>query len=171
MAFSRRSFLRATLGIGLLASSGYILKEFFFPPQIGSAERRTLDALLDTLIPSDATPGAVQLGVARKIFDKASEDAGYRRLISKGCGWFDRKARGRGADGFPSLGEREREELVEQAEKADAGSVPGIFFERLRADAFFHYYAHPASWQGTGYKGPPQPDGYPDYADAPADHS
>jgi hypothetical protein len=60
MALSRRSFLRLTLGAGLLASSGYILKDLFLPAQLYSGERETLQAFLDTLIPSDETPGALQ---------------------------------------------------------------------------------------------------------------
>ncbi|MGE5300269.1 MAG: gluconate 2-dehydrogenase subunit 3 family protein [Acidobacteriota bacterium] len=167
MAFSRRSFLRVTLGIALLASSGYILKDLFLPSQIDPAKRRTLEALLDTLIPSDTTPGAVQLGVSRKILGKAFEDSEYRRLVRKGCDWLDRMAGDHKVNSFSSLGGREREELVGQAEEAPAGSLPRIFFERMRAEAFFHYYAHPASWKKIGYTGPPQPDGYPDYAAAP----
>ncbi|MEJ2696808.1 MAG: gluconate 2-dehydrogenase subunit 3 family protein [Candidatus Sulfobium sp.] len=163
MAISRRSFLRLTLGTGLLFSSGYILKDVFMPAQLGAGERRTLGAYLDTLIPQDQTPGAVQLGVPEKIFHAASEDAQYRRLVRKGCRWLDLRARRMGRDGFTSLGEREREEVAEESAGAPAGSVPRIFFERTRAYAFFHYYAHPASWEGLGYKGPPQPDGYPDY--------
>jgi hypothetical protein len=168
MAFSRRSFLRTSLGIGLLVSSGYVLKDLFLPAAIKPEERRTIEAFIDTLIPQDTTPGALQLGVAAKILAKAHEDGQYRRLARKGCEWLDRKAGTRRADGFFSLGGREREELVGQAAKAAVGSVPRIFFERLRADAFFHYYANPASWKGLRYKGPPQPDGYPDYAAEPS---
>jgi Gluconate 2-dehydrogenase subunit 3 len=163
MTFSRRSFLRLTLGAGLLASSGYILKDPFLPAQLYSGERETLEAFLDTLIPSDETPGALQLGVARKVLAKASEDNQYRRLIRKGCAWLDRKAKERGGTGYAKLGERAREEVAAESAVAPAGSVARIFFERVRSDAFFHYYACPASWAGLGYKGPPQPHGYPDY--------
>jgi hypothetical protein len=171
MALSRRTFLRTSLGIGLLVSSGYILKNLFLPAAINSAERITLESFLDALIPADETPSATQLGVAGKILTQALEDSQYRRLIKKGCGWLDHKARQHGADGFHSLGNREKEKVVAEAADADADSLPGIFFARLRSDAFFHYYAHPSSWKGLGYKGPPQPDGYPDYALAPEERS
>lgn len=147
----------------MLASSGYILKDLFMPARLNNGERGTIGAFIETLIPRDETPGALELGVAEKILDTASEDTEYRRLIRKGCGWLDRKAVGWGGSGYLSLGEHEREEVAGESAVAPAGSVPRIFFERVRSDAFFHYYAHPASWPGLGYKGPPQPDGYPDY--------
>ena len=165
MPLTRRKFLRLTTGIGLLASSGYILKDIFLPPQLDVAERRTLEAVLDTLIPSDETPGALKLGVSSKILDKASQDAQYRRLIRKGCSWLDRKASGRGASGYSSLDEGNREAVMGELAGVPDGSVAAIFFEQLRSDAFFHYYAHAASWRGMGYKGPPQPEGYPDYTE------
>jgi hypothetical protein len=154
MLVSRRKFLRLTLGVGLLASSGYILKDIFLPSQLDIAERRTFTAFLDTLIPSDETPGALKLGVAEKILNKASQDAQYRRLIRKGCAWLDRKARGRGGAGYSSLDEGNREVVMGELVGVAAVSVPGIFFEQMRSDALFHYYAHPASWRGLGYKGP-----------------
>lgn len=162
---TRRKFLRLTLGAGLVASSGYILKEVLIPSQIGTGERLTLEAFLETLIPSDLTAGALELGVARKILARASGDAQYRRLVKRGCGWLDGMAKRRGRAGYASLGEGQRDEVTGEAAAAPAGSVPRIFFEVMRSDAFFHYYANPASWEGLGYKGPPQPDGYRDYTE------
>jgi hypothetical protein len=163
MALSRRRFLRLTLGAGLLASSGYILKDVLMPRPLDVGERRTVMAFLDTLIPPDETPGALQLGVAEKIVHKAAEDEQYRRLIRKGCSWLNRRAKSTGGVEYAALGEQRREALMGETADSPEGSVPRIFFERVRSDAFFYYYAHPASWAGLRYKGPPQPDGYPDY--------
>lgn len=165
---TRRKFLKLTLGAGLVASSGYILKEVLIPSPIGAGERLTLEAFLETLIPSDLTPGALELGVARKILARASADARYRRLVKRGCGWLDGMSKRRGQAGYASLNESQREEVAGGAAAAPAGSVPRIFFEVMRSDAFFHYYANPASWAGLGYKGPPQPDGYRDYTEPQA---
>ena len=42
------------------------------------------------------------------------------------------------------------------------------FFTVTRVIAFDLYYADPATWAGIpGYRGPPQPEGYPDHADPP----
>ena len=163
MPLSRRRFIRLTIGVGLVASSGYIFKDVFLPAQLDAGERRTFESFLETLIPSDETPGALQLGVGKKILEKASQDVKYRRLMRDGCAWLNRRARERAGAVFLSLDESRREDIVGESAGSPAGSVPRIFFERMRSDAFFQYYAHPAAWKGLGYKGPPQPDGYPDY--------
>jgi hypothetical protein len=167
MAFSRRSFLRLALGTGLLASSGYILKNIFFPSQITSREIETLEAFLDTLIPSDVTPGATELGVSKKIRLLADKDYQYRRLLKNGCAWLDKGALRQNSDTFSSLSPATREDVVKEAAGSGRESLPRIFFERVRSDAFTHYYSRPETWKALGYKGPPQPEGFPDYADAP----
>ncbi len=166
MPLNRRKFLRLTLGMGLLATSGYILKGVYMPAQLDVREVTTFKAFLDSLIPSDETPGALQLGVGEKILKKASEDAQYRRVIREGCNWLDRRAKSRGGAGYSSLSLRRREELLGESAVSPQRSAARIFFECIRSDAFFYYYAHPAGWTGLRYKGPPQPEGYPDYTEA-----
>src|SRR5512135_2072773 len=126
MAFSRRSFLRLTLGIGLLASSGYILKNVFLPSQITSRENKTLEAFLDTLIPSDETPGAVELGAVGNIRHLSDKDYQYRRLLKSGCAWLDNKAAKHSAETFSALDAAKREEVVRQAAGSGPDSMPGL---------------------------------------------
>jgi hypothetical protein len=85
-----------------------------------------------------------------------------------GLEWLNKQARaGYGRD-FPLLDEGSREEVVRQAEAAGYDTLPRVFFERTRADAFFHYYGRPESWRGMAhYRGPPQPLGFMDYAQPP----
>ena len=42
------------------------------------------------------------------------------------------------------------------------------FFKIIREDVFYGYYSNPISWKVIGYFGPPQPVGYPDYAERPS---
>ncbi len=163
MKVSRRRFLRITLGIGLLAASGHILKDIFFPSSLTAGEAATLGAFLDTLIPSDETPGASQLGIAEKLLTGISRDRNYRRTIREGCAWLNRKAKKYGAPDFAGLREQQKEEIVAEAETGPAGSLHRLFFEKLRSEAFSCYYACPETWKTLTYQGPPQPDGYPEY--------
>ena len=160
---SRRDFLRFTVGGGLLAASAYLFKETFRPSQLSHYEERTLEAFLDTLIPDDETPGALQLGVAEKIKAKASEDNKYRLLIKKGCMWLNTMAGKLNSESFVSLREEERNAVLASALKRDAGSLQRTFLQQIRSDAFHYYYGHRGSWAQLGYYGPPQPNGFPDY--------
>jgi hypothetical protein len=88
--------------------------------------------------------------------------------LSFGLDWLNKQARaGYGLD-FPALDEGGRDAIVRQAAAAGLDSLPRVFFERTRADAFFHYYGRPESWRGMAhYRGPPQPLGFMDYTQPP----
>lgn len=171
MPISRRDFLRFAVGGGLLAASAYLFKEIFLPSQLSRNEGRVLEAVLDTLIPDDETPGALQFGVAEKIKAKTAGDNRYRLLIKKGCAWLDTTAGELGSRSFASLRGEDRDAVLAKALKGHAGSLQRIFFQQIRADAFRYYYGDRRSWAQLGYNGPPQPNGFPDYYRAPAPQS
>lgn len=167
MQLSRRELFRLIFGAGLLAASGYIFRNILFPPEFSPQEKQTLAAVLDTLIPADATPGALQLGVAEKLQEKAKTDTQYRRLLRQGCAWLDSQARKRQGSRYASLAERDRGAILTLAEGSGDGSFQRMFFLQLRTDGFHYYYGHAGSWPQLGYPGPPQPRGFADYDAAP----
>jgi hypothetical protein len=167
MKISRRRFLRISIGAGLLASSGYVWKALYWPSGLTPEEVRTLSSCLDTLIPADESPAASQVGVTEQIISRSSEERKYLVLLKRGCSWLDKAAGRHGAPDFASLSEEKREQVLGTAQAEPEDSIPRGFFERMRHDAFFYYYAHPESWVGLGYSRPPQPLGYPDYASPP----
>src|SRR5690242_1316273 len=80
----------------------------------GSEENRsapaanTLRALVDTLIPADATPAASAFGIDRVIVDTARRNEPYWRLIEQGAAWLDDSARALGATSFADASEAQR---------------------------------------------------------------
>jgi hypothetical protein len=160
-----------SLGAGLLAASGYLFKNVFQPSQLTDHETKTIEALLATLIPDDETPGALKLGVADKITSKAAKEPQYRRIIRKGSAWLDKAAGKLNSKRFVDLQEDERDSMIAIALKKDADALPGIFIKLMRSDAFKYYYGNLLSWPQLGYAGPPQPNGFPDYADIPQPRS
>jgi hypothetical protein len=160
----RRQFLKLALGAALLAWSGYLVQRILWPSALGKDELHTLAYYLDTLIPADQTPSATTLDVDKKIVAAATLDHRLRRLIKTGCAWLDAQAKDRyGVENFSSLSETQREHVVALAAAEKMDTLPRVFLERLRQDAFFHYYAQPASWSELPYAGPPQPKGHLDF--------
>lgn len=148
--------------------SAVMSPEISAEPGLDSSQSHCLEAWIDTLLPMDeVSPAASEFGVDADIANKARDDPSYLRLISKGCLWLDQQARKRGMQGFAQLDEAGRERIVSLAEQAKTRSVPRAFFERTRSDAFQYYYARPESWDMLNYAGPPQPQGFPDYTQAP----
>jgi len=165
-ARSRRGFLRFLLALSTLLPARLLLAA-----PLEQAERRiSLAALvpyLDALIPEDSTPSATQLGVDQAILDLARQRFEVARLIALGCAWLDGQARERGTAEFAALDPAGREAVVALAERSPARSLPRAFFELTQEQAFTHYYAQAASWQGLGFAGPPQPLGFLDFAAPP----
>jgi hypothetical protein len=131
-------------------------------------ENTTLRAYVDVLIPADETPGASALGVDKQLLVMAKGQWTYQRLLDLGLDWLNSQARARYGRNFTELDERNREAVVGQAAAAGYNTLPRVFFERTRADAFFHYYGRPEGWRGIAqYRGPPQPLGFLDYTQPP----
>lgn len=126
-------------------------------------QNQTLDAFLETLIPADTTPSALQAGVKEKIIAKAETMPRLEGLIQYGCLWLDKKAIERGSTGFPTLSEGDRETVVAIAASAGRKSKARSFFATMRHLAFSYYYSEPAIWKDLHYPGPPQPKGFKNY--------
>ena len=132
------------------------------------AEWNALGPFLDTLIPGGDAPSASETGVKTAILSNAASDPRRRRLLLRGCRWLDVQALRRGASKFSALTPSLREEVVSIAAASKRRTVPRVFFDQVRKDAFEHYYLQPAVWRWLNYPGPPQPKGFIDAPFPPA---
>ena len=163
---SRRRFLAMSLAAGLLLKARSVFGATMAPSRVRRDPLKSLPAFLDTLLPADESPSASELGVHRHII-AAARSSRSRHLLRAGCAWLDREARQRGAADFASIDQSARDAIVARAAAAPRRSLPRIFFDAVRANAFKLYYADARSWVGLGYEGPPQPAGFPDHAAPP----
>lgn len=174
MSLSRRCFLLWSITAGLLGQSQRLLAAVVLPTFsddlfLDADQSRCLRAWIDTLLPADeVSPAASELGVASRVADNALGNPDYLKLIRAGCRWLDRQARPRGKQAFANLDVPDRERVVRLAEQATTKSLPRVFFERTREDAFLFYYAQPETWVMLDYPGPPQPRGFMDHTRPPA---
>lgn len=172
MKFTRRSFIGiAALGsiIGGLFISLFIAKE----KNNQQPYLDTLTSYLDTLIPKyKQFIAASEAGVVSGCLELAAKDQPFSDLLESGCQWLDAVASKQFNTVFSSLDEQQRGKIIQLAENswianASKTNIPGYFFTRTRDTAYRLYYQHPLSWQALHYKGPPQPNGFPAYADNP----
>ena len=139
------------------------------PRQSPPLAELALGAYVDVLIPSDeTTPSASALGVDKQLLIVAQGKRAYQRLLELGLDWLNTQSRTDFGGNFADIDEGKREAVVRQAAAAAYNTLPRVFFERTRADAFSFYYSHPESWRGIAYyRGPPQPLGFLDYTKPP----
>jgi hypothetical protein len=174
MSLSRRHFLFWSFAAGMLGQSRRLLAAPVSPTspylqRLDTAQSRCLHIWIDTLLPADeASPAASELGVTSQVTVKALGNTNYLKLIQAGCRWLDQQARNSGGEAFATLDVDDRERVARLAEQATAKSMPRMFFEHTRQDAFHFYYAQPETWVMLDYPGPPQPRGFMDYSKPPA---
>jgi len=123
---------------------------------------------LDALIPEDITPSASQVNLDNDLLEHASKIRNYEKLIALGCQWLNSQSNIFYKLPFINLNLEQKNKIVEVASNSHTNTIPGQFFNRIRQDAYIFYYAKPASWQGLIFSRPPQPQGYPDYAESPS---
>ncbi len=166
----RRTLFKAVLNLGILSWFGLPPKLFSANQQIKftSAEQETFAAYLDTLIPADDfTPSATQVGVPAKMLARLSMRPQPQQIVTAAGQWLNSQAVELAKKSFVELNAEQREKIVAQAERSQENSVPRIFFEMTRREAFVHYYADARSWKGIPDARAPQPLGFLDYASPP----
>jgi hypothetical protein len=167
----RRSLLRR-LGAVLLLPA-FLRADSKVEPRGGMAAG--IRAIVDQLIPAqdlpgNDLPGAVDLGIDQQILTSFSADRGLAAFMAEGIRWFDAAARARGGESFASLVAADQIAVAMRAE-ASPDSAGGRLFAVLRRQAMSLYYIHPRVTASFPYAGPPQPQGFPDFAQAPRDRS
>lgn len=128
-----------------------------------------LEAVLDTLIPADEAPGAVQAGVPGRILDRIATDSvsanRYRRLLS----WIDKTSRSEYRKGFEALPMQQRERLLHELYDSSGSELAQLRIDLhvILKQCFHEFYSSSAAAQVIGYH-PPIEGGYPEYARPPA---
>ena len=168
MTIGRRLFIGLAFGCGAALHPLRALAALIGPTGGEPYPLTALRPYLDTLIPRDDAASATDIGVDEHLRHLARLDSGYIRLLQYGCKWLDDRAKTLGAADFASLDPARRETVVAQAAAAPEGSSLRAFFDQTRDDAMEAYYSDPRNWPAIGFRGPPQPDGYPDFAGPPA---
>lgn len=126
--------------------------------RLTAAQRRTLDALLDVLIPPrDDRPGAGELGLASAILEAAAGAPGLEDTLRAGLGALERAAGERGSEAFAALPVDERTPIVRSVAEAAPALVPSLLFH-----VYASYYQHPKVLTALGLEArAPHPQGYP----------
>lgn len=171
MPLNRRNWLKLTTS-GALFSTGGVLA---LPRRlrirlvaITDLERRAVSRIVDLLIPADATPGALDLGIDREILAELEASRWNARWVAEAMLWLDEQAGAESAESFVALEAERQMALLQRMESAPERSAPARVFAMLRYAAMSAYYGRPEAWPSLGFDGPPQPAGFPGYASPPA---
>lgn len=123
---------------------------------LSEAQRATLDAVLDLLIPPSEDgrlPGAAEIGMLTHLCDTASDVV---PALREELNVLDERARERFDCTFASLAEQDRQSLLDEIRAADTTFLQGLIVETLTC-----YYRDDRVLEAIGMEArPPFPDGY-----------
>ncbi len=123
--------------------------------------RPTLDAFVNTMIPRDETPGALDAGVADAVMASVQSQPELTRLLETGLEALDRASRAHCGRPFASASTEDRQALLRVlAEGRDppgwgpGGPLVGRFWNVARGLIVRLFYASPAGWAEISFPGP-----------------
>jgi Gluconate 2-dehydrogenase subunit 3 len=148
---SRRRFVDRTIRVALVAPLVQLrpLDAVAQSNRFGMAERRTLGAAADVIIPAEGRmPAATAAGVVRYIERVAGTDQRLAGLLLEGLGAIDAQAVATPGRRFDLAGADEQLAIIERIEKTD---VPTGFFPALRDLVYEAYYTQSRIQKLLGY--------------------
>ncbi len=159
---TRRAFLIAILGLPLLGGAAVLWRNFASILGLRRRPGQAVTAIVDLMFPGEAAPSAVSLG----IHDAIKEMPDLQALILDGVAWLDRWAILQGMPDFMSLDEIGKQHALEAALASD-DDIASQFVQLVRLRAGLIYYSEPVIKATFPYTGPPQPNGFGDFAGPP----
>jgi len=158
---NRRLLLQRLLGGSLLISAGWMLKTIFLP--VTAHEKLIWQSWIDHLIPTDQTPGALDLEIDHKLWQEAEQDIAVLVLVRQGCSWLNQVALQNYNLSFSELNETQANTIIAAATQSPFHYLPNRFFRYSHLRAMQLYYTDPRSRIGTVWEQTPQPIGFIDY--------
>jgi hypothetical protein len=166
---TRRTFLIVLLGLPFFGGVGTLWRKFSstkFVSILGlrsdADSGKTVTAIIDVMFPGDAAPSAASLGLA----DSVRANANVEAVTADGVAWLDHWALAQGAADFVSL-DRQGKQIALEAALASDDDGASQLVSLIRFYAGLAYYSEPSVKATFPYTGPPQPDGFGDFAGPP----
>lgn len=163
---------------GVLNRRGFFARVFGLLGAVGLAgcararpaiDTDTFEAMLDTVIPADEDPGALEAGVPAAIVKRIENDPvsakRYRRLLE----WVSGRARQAHRRRFAALSLQQRDYLLKELYHSRGSGLAQVRIDLsvVVEQCFHEFYSSPAAEKVIGYH-PPIEGGYPDYHAPPA---
>ena len=133
-----------------------------WPLTFDNAQRKTVTALADLIIPADHLgPAASQVGVVEMIDEWISapypEQQAHRPIILEGLAWLEAESKTRFTKSFAQLSDQQQQAIADDIHYTETAKPnfekPAAFFALFRSLCASAYYATPAGWKAIGYVG------------------
>lgn len=124
-------------------------------------------ALVDTIVPADESPGAIDLGLDKQILEQISRNSVFFGRVESTLSALDGQSINQFHQLFLNLNLEQRTAIVNQLLQTRGRSTEDqIILSSLREKVITAFYRHQTAFDMLAYH-PPSQGGYPDYARPP----
>jgi hypothetical protein len=158
---SRRTLLK---GIGLLAGLAPAWRHIASGQQaekLGAGEKTAIAVIVTHIIPTDATPGAQEAGIANSVEAEAEKSDKLWKMYGSGLRELDTLSRTQFGKSFLEITYEQQDQLLRDIANSE-------FFKSVRNLTVRRFYNSQLGFESVGYPGMGQPNGHRDFDQPPS---
>ncbi len=144
----------------------YLYRKDVFSDDTKFNFEHSFSTLIDTFIPTDEAPGAIDLGIDRVILEQVSSNGDYLNKVTQLLQMLHESALKKYHQPFGRTPLAQRTHLVEYFLSSREDTNAHIHLTSLRLKTMTKYYTSTAAFEMLNYH-PPSQGGYPDYDSPP----
>ncbi len=127
----------------------------------------SFSTLIDTFVPADDAPGAIDLGIDRVLLEQVNSNSDYLNKVTQSLQMLHESATEKYHQPFDRISLAQRTRLVEYFLSSREDTNTHLQLTSLRLKTMTKYYTSAAAFEMLNYH-PPSQGGYPDYDSPPA---
>ncbi len=160
-SLSRRTLLRGTALLAGLVPAWRLIAAAQDVERLDVGEKTAIAVIVSHIIPTDATPGAQEAGIANAVEAEAEKSDKLRKIYESGLQELDTQSRTQFGKSFVEITYEQQEQLLRGIAKFE-------FFRSVRNLTVRRFYNSRLGLEGVGYPGMGQPHGYRDFDQPPS---
>jgi len=160
-SLSRRTLLRGTALLAGLVPAWRLIAAAQDVERLDAGEKTAIAVIVSHIIPTDATPGAQEAGIANGVEAEAEKSDKIRKIYESGLQELDTQSRTQFGKSFVEITYEQQEQLLRGIAKSE-------FFRSVRNLTVRRFYNSRLGLEGVGYPGMGQPHGYRDFDQPPS---
>ena len=159
MKIKRRALIASLIGIAI---SVPFIKKLWFSRAIGHKPEANFSALIDTFVPADQYPGALDLKIDKKLINKVKKSEDYWTQITQYLRTVDQLSVDTFGINFSEALLEQRTNIIETLLDDDSNVELQVQLKTLKNQTFTLFYSTQPAFDMLSYH-PPSQGGYPDY--------
>ena len=159
-SLSRRTLLKGIALLAGLAPAWRLIASDQQAEKLEASEKTAIAVIVSHIIPTDATPGAQEAGIANDVEAEAEKSDKLRKMYGSGIQELDTQSQTQFGKSFVEITYEQQEQLLLDIANSE-------FFKSVRNLTVRRFYNSRLGLEGVGYPGMGQPNGHRNFDQPP----